>query len=137
MHADEPLLLQPDRPLRVDAKRHRELRVESGTVWITAGGAAGDLFLSAGESYRVPRGEKVLVEAVRGQAGVRLLAAPLRLAAMLAQWGRALLPGAIARQSIAVSPTPTPGRSAASPFPVFGVSRRAAISSCEIGRRRT
>lgn len=97
MHADEQLLLQPDRPLLVDAKRHGELHVESGMVWITAGGAAGDLFLSAGERYRVPREERVLVEAVRGRAGVRLFATPLRLPAMLAQWGRALLPGAIAR----------------------------------------
>lgn len=135
MDAEEQLMLQPDRPLRVDAQRHRELRVESGTVWITAGGAAGDLFLSAGESYRVPRKARVLVEAVRGMARVRLLAPRPHLATMLVQWGRALLPGAIARRSIAVSPSPTPGRSAASPRPAFGVFRRAAISSCETGRR--
>ena len=66
------LLLQPNRPLHLDAARHAELRVESGIVWITASGAAGDLFLSAGESYRVPRAGRVLVEALRGTASVRL-----------------------------------------------------------------
>ena len=69
----EPLLLQPDRPLRLDVKRHPELHVESGTVWITASGAAGDLFLAAGESYRVPKEGMVMVEAVRGTAGVSLV----------------------------------------------------------------
>jgi hypothetical protein len=72
MPARETLLLQPNRPLRLDAARHAELHVESGTVWITGGGAAGDLFVSAGESYRVPKEGRVLVEAVRAAAGVRL-----------------------------------------------------------------
>lgn len=95
MHADEQLLLQPDRPLRVDAQRHRELRVESGTVWITAGGAAGDLFLSAGECYRVPRKARVLVEAVRGMAEVSLVQDRRRLLTAAMAWLRCLLPGAI------------------------------------------
>jgi hypothetical protein len=90
MPADQHLLLHPDRPLRLDPARHAELRVESGMVWITASGAAGDLFLAAGETYRVPRAGRVLVEAVRGLAGVRLVA------------------GAIARSWIAVPPAPTP-----------------------------
>ena len=72
MSVRETLLLHPDRPLRLDAARHAELRVDSGTVWITASEAAGDLFLSAGASYRVPRAGKVLVEAVRDVAEVRL-----------------------------------------------------------------
>ena len=53
MSARETLLLYPDRPLRLDAARHAELCVESGMVWITASGVAGDLFLAAGERYRV------------------------------------------------------------------------------------
>lgn len=97
MHADEQLLLQPDRPLRVDAQRHRELRVESGTVWITAGGAAGDLFLAAGESYRVPRRGSVLIEAVRGTAEVSLVQGRRRsMTAAMARL-RCLLPGAVAQ----------------------------------------
>ncbi|MCM2308660.1 MAG: DUF2917 domain-containing protein [Sulfuritalea sp.] len=97
MHADEQLLLQPDRPLRVDAQRHRELRVESGTVWITAGGAAGDLFLAAGESYRVPRRGSVLIEAVRGTAEVSLVQDRRRLMTAAMARLRCLLPGAVAQ----------------------------------------
>ena len=72
MPARETLLLHPDRPLRLDAARHVELHVETGIVWITSDFAAGDLFLAAGECYRVPREGRVLVEALRGTAGVRL-----------------------------------------------------------------
>lgn len=72
MPARTSLLLQPNQPRRLDAARNAELRVESGIVWITASGAAGDLFLAAGASYRVPRAGMVLVEAVRGPASVRL-----------------------------------------------------------------
>ncbi|MDP2825667.1 MAG: DUF2917 domain-containing protein [Sulfuritalea sp.] len=93
MPTRETLLLHPDRPLRLDAARHAELRVESGTVWITASGAAGDLFLAAGESYRVPREGRVLVEAVRGAAGVRLLGCgQISVTALLERW-RGLLTG--------------------------------------------
>ena len=77
MPAHATLLLHPDRPLRLDAARHAELHVESGIVWIT-GGAAGDQFFSAGECYRVPRAGRVLVEAVRAAASVRLAAAERR-----------------------------------------------------------
>ena len=98
MPARQTLLLQPDRPLRLDAARHARLCVESGTVWITAGGVAGDLFLAAGESYRVPKEGMVLVEAVRGEAGVRLLGSTRRLGAALGEWWRGALPGVIARQ---------------------------------------
>ena len=96
MPARETLLLQPDRPLRLDAARHAELRVESGTVWITASGVAGDLFLSVGESYRVPREGKVLVEAVRGTAGVRLETNSRRLISVLFESCREMLPKGMA-----------------------------------------
>jgi len=97
MPVSETLLLHPDRPLRLDAARHAELRVESGMVWITASGVAGDLFLSAGESYRPTREGKVLVEGVRGTAGVRLIANNQCFPAASEAWWRGFLPGAIAR----------------------------------------
>ena len=97
MSAHENLQLQPNRPLRLDAARHAVLRVDSGTVWITASGMAGDLFLCAGESYRVPCEGRVLVEAVRGIAGVRLLGSTQYLQGGAAAWWRGLLPEAIVR----------------------------------------
>ncbi|MCX7149702.1 MAG: DUF2917 domain-containing protein [Rhodocyclales bacterium] len=96
MPTRETLLLHPDRPLRLDAARHAELRVESGTVWITASGVAGDLFLSAGESYRVPCEGKVLVEAVRGAAAVRLERKTRRLISVLFESCRVMLPKGMA-----------------------------------------
>ena len=98
MTAYDQLLLQPNQPLRLDAARHAELRVDCGTVWITATGTAGDLFLSAGASYRVPREGRVLVEAMRGAAGVRLVARGQRVRAGRGEWWRGLLPGTIGQQ---------------------------------------
>lgn len=95
MPARQTLLLQPDRPLHLDAARHAELCVESGTVWITASGVAGDLFLVAGESYRVPDGV-ILVEAVRGIAEVRLLACRRRWIPALVESCRTMLPKGLA-----------------------------------------
>ncbi len=96
MSARETLLLHPDRPLRLDAARHAELRVESGIVWITASGMAWDLFLAAGESYRLPRNAKVLVEGVRGVAGVRLESTARRPISVLAASLREMLPKGLA-----------------------------------------
>jgi hypothetical protein len=87
------LLLYPDRPLCLDAARHAELNVESGTVWITVSDAAGDLFLAAGESYCVPREGKVLMEAVRGAAAVGLVQDRRRLRTAAMAWLDHLLPG--------------------------------------------
>ena len=96
MSARETLLLYPDRPLRLDAARHAELCVESGIVWITSDLAAGDLFLAAGERYRVPRDGMVLVEAVRGVAEVRLVACGRRWIPALVESCRAMLPKGLA-----------------------------------------
>lgn len=96
MPARETLLLHPDRPLRLDAARHAELCVESGTVWITASGVAGDLFLAAGERYRVPKDGVVLVEAVRGAAEVRLVTCRRRLILVMVESCRAMLPKGLA-----------------------------------------
>jgi hypothetical protein len=92
----DTLLLQLNQPLA--AARGAELRVESGTVWITANGVADDLFLSAGESYRVPRAGKVVVQAVRGTARVRVSRGErFPLAAMARRWFAAL-PGVVVQR---------------------------------------
>ena len=96
MSARVCLLLQPNRPLRLDAARHAELCVESGTVWITVSGAAGDLFLAAGESYQVPTQGRVLVEAVRGAAAVSLDHSKRRPISALLESCRAMLPKGMA-----------------------------------------
>ena len=96
MHNRETLLLFPDRPLRLDAARHAELCVETGTVWITVSGMAGDLFLAAGERYRVPQDGMVLVEAVRGTAAARLEGSRRRLIPILVESLRVLLPKGMA-----------------------------------------
>ena len=91
MPAHVSQLLQPNRPQCLDAAHHAELLVESGTVWITVSGAAEDLFLSAGESYRVPRVGKVVVQAVRGAARVRVSRGErFPLAAVARRWFAAL-----------------------------------------------
>jgi hypothetical protein len=97
MPAQEQLLLQPDRPLRLNNARHAELRVDSGTVWITASGAAGDVFLAAGASYLVPLKGQVLVEAVRGAALVSLVAYRAPLLEWFDAWRRGALPGPVAQ----------------------------------------
>lgn len=92
----ETLLLHPDRPLRLDPARHAELRVESGMVWITASGAAGDLFLVAGERYSIPEQGRVLVESLRAAAGVSLHGRRRRRIPELVESWRALLPRGMA-----------------------------------------
>ncbi|MCC7312268.1 MAG: DUF2917 domain-containing protein [Sulfuritalea sp.] len=96
MSARETLLLHPDRPLRLDPARHAELGVESGIVWITSDVAAGDLFLAAGQRYRVPQDGVVLVEALRGMADVRLVACRRRWIPDLLESCRAMLPKGLA-----------------------------------------
>jgi hypothetical protein len=96
MPARKTLLLHPDRPLRLDAARHGELCVESGIVWITSDVTAGDLFLAAGERYRVPQDGVVLVEAVRGMADVRLVAYRRCWIPALVEICRAMLPKGLA-----------------------------------------
>lgn len=96
MSAHENLQLHPNRPLRLDTARHAELRVDSGTVWITASGMAGDLFVSAGEGYRLPREGLVLAEAVRGIARVRLVGCAQPSSVAPGEWWRGLLSRAIA-----------------------------------------
>jgi hypothetical protein len=57
---------------------------------------AGDLFLAAGERYRVPQDGVVLVEALRGMAEVRLVACRRRWIPDLLESCRAMLPKGLA-----------------------------------------
>ncbi|MBN8474242.1 DUF2917 domain-containing protein [Sulfuritalea sp.] len=95
MPTRETLLLQPDRPLRLHAVRQWELHVEAGIVWITSG-AAADLFLVAGDSYRLPCAGVVLVEAVRGPAVVRLESEQRSRVSALVESLRKMLPKGLA-----------------------------------------
>jgi hypothetical protein len=63
------------------------LRIEcvAGIVWLTRTGGAGDIFLQAGESLLLRRGESALGEALRG-ANVALYPAPTLWA-----WGTSAL----------------------------------------------
>jgi hypothetical protein len=72
MPVSQTLQLFPDQPQRLDPAHGIELYVESGTVWITAGEAAGDQFFTVGERYRIPTGGTILAEALRGKATIRL-----------------------------------------------------------------
>jgi len=59
----ETLTLNPGEPLRLTRARGREIACESGWVWITAPGEPSDIFLHAGQRWKVPVNGLVLVEA--------------------------------------------------------------------------
>lgn len=65
------LQLLADRPQVLVARRDRELAILDGTVWLTVAGEQ-DIFLAAGERYRLSTRGKTLVEAVRGAARARV-----------------------------------------------------------------
>jgi hypothetical protein len=50
-------------PLRLTWARGRRVTCERGRVWITAPGEPGDIFLSRGQSWKIPGHGLVLVEA--------------------------------------------------------------------------
>lgn len=86
------LSLSAERPLRLAGARDLRVLAVSGTVWITACGVAEDIFLEAGDAYRIPTRGLVLVEAIGDDARVRL-ERPARPG--VARWfGRLILAGA-------------------------------------------
>lgn len=58
------LCLAENRPLRLQAARGLCIRCTAGMVWITVAGEPADVFLGAGDSYRIPGDGDVLVEGV-------------------------------------------------------------------------
>ncbi|MGP1628515.1 MAG: DUF2917 domain-containing protein [Giesbergeria sp.] len=66
--------LAPGDVVRLSAPRAQLLRIDSGCAWLTFGrgpfepdsARAGDVFLCAGQTLRVPAGSRVLIEAARG-----------------------------------------------------------------------
>lgn len=65
--------LESAAPLRLRGARGQRVRVDAGCVWITVEGLADDVFLHAGEMFRIPGDGLTLIEAL-GSAGVSLLA---------------------------------------------------------------
>lgn len=58
------LCLAENRPLRLQDACGLCIRCTAGMVWITVAGESADVFLAAGESYRIPGDGAVLVEGV-------------------------------------------------------------------------
>lgn len=56
--------LRENHPLRLSQARGQQLLCTSGCAWITALGMADDVFLHAGETWRVSSDGLVLIEAV-------------------------------------------------------------------------
>ena len=63
--------LSENRPVRLLGAQGHKVHCLSGTAWITAVGAAHDVFLRRGESWTVPNKGLVLAEAV-GEAKIRV-----------------------------------------------------------------
>ncbi len=91
--------LAPGEVVRLSASRAHLLRIDSGCAWLTFGigpldessGRAGDVFLCAGQTLRIPGRSRVLVEAARG---MELRFAWLRPDAVQRQVLRRATPGA-------------------------------------------
>lgn len=58
------LCLAENRPLRLQEACGLRIRCTAGMVWITVAGESADIFLAAGESYRIPGDGDVLIEGV-------------------------------------------------------------------------
>lgn len=66
----QQLPLAQDTPVILSQARGVELCVLTGIVWITEAGEAGDVFLHAGERYRIRGKGLVVLEAVRDTARI-------------------------------------------------------------------
>lgn len=64
------LPLEPDAPVVLTHARGLELRALAGIIWITEAGEAGDVFLRAGDAYRIRGQGLVVLEAVRDTARI-------------------------------------------------------------------
>jgi hypothetical protein len=89
----------------------RKLRVASGRVWLTVEGEAGDYWLGAGDSFTVPAGRLVVIEADKAASridvgGARRTSAAAGLAAQLGRLAQRLVAG----KSNATGPVPCGSR---------------------------
>jgi hypothetical protein len=62
-NAHNEIVLASGSPLRLTWARGRRVTCERGRVWITAPGEPGDIFLSRGQSWKIPGHGLVLIEA--------------------------------------------------------------------------
>jgi hypothetical protein len=81
--------LQPDQPQALDAARTGEVRVVAGIVWLTVAGETTDIFLHAGDSYRLPGRGRIMVEAIHGPARLSLANAVPSEPTFVARWRNA------------------------------------------------
>ncbi len=74
------LQLAANRPLPLKKARGVRVHCVEGVVWMTVAGVPGDIFLRAGQSFRIPCNGLALIEALP-EARVRLEAPVLQLRA--------------------------------------------------------
>lgn len=60
------LYINAKHPARIKNGRGLRLRVESGSVWITQDGCLNDVYVHAGDSYRIERDGLTLLSAIGG-----------------------------------------------------------------------
>lgn len=89
MPATSEIQLLPDQPQALDAARTGEVRVAAGIVWLTVAGETTDIFLHAGDSYRLPGRGRIMVEAIHGPARLSLATAVPSEPTFAARWRNA------------------------------------------------
>ncbi|PKO89794.1 MAG: hypothetical protein CVU18_03040 [Betaproteobacteria bacterium HGW-Betaproteobacteria-12] len=75
------LCLADNHPLSLREARGLSVRCTAGTIWLTVEGEAGDVFLRAGQSYRLASNGLALLESIGGGGRLRLERPP-RLAGL-------------------------------------------------------
>ena len=74
--------------------KNSELRCQSGSVWITEENGSKDIVLSAGQSYRLTRSGRTVVQSLGLSEGAQCRVIPLRSPQWLVTLLRRWLPGA-------------------------------------------
>lgn len=97
LFANSSLSLQAGQAVSGVASQAQCLRIASGRVWITVEGDLGDYWLSAGDSFALPAGRLIVIEAdsVASKvdlSGTRRPSAAPALGAQLSQLVQRLLP---------------------------------------------
>lgn len=89
MPATSEMQLLPDQPQALDAARASEVRVAAGIVWLTVAGETTDIFLHAGDGYRLSGKGRIMVEAIHGPARLSLATAVPPEPTFAARWRNA------------------------------------------------